>query len=113
MPNLEKSEPASEKPEDHKAFDIGDALFNRWFLGGVYKGQYPQVLTDILQKYLPVDYEKDMEIVSRPLDWVGINYYIRAASMPGTPIAPAFPMRQVKGNLPKPTTWAGKSTPRA
>jgi beta-glucosidase len=97
--NLEKSEPASEKEEDYKAFDIGDALFNRWFLGGVYKGQYPEVLTNILQKYLPVDYEKDMEIVSRPLDWAGINYYSRGLYA-WDETRPGFPVKQVKGPLP-------------
>jgi beta-glucosidase len=97
--NLEKSEPASEKEEDHKAFDLGDAMFNRWFLGGVYKGQYPEVLTKILDKYLPADYQKDMEIVSRPLDWAGINYYSRGLYA-WDETRPAFPVKQVKGPLP-------------
>jgi beta-glucosidase len=97
--NLEKSEPASESEQDYKAFDLGDALFNRWFLGGVYKGQYPEVLTKALEKYLPVDYEKDMEIVSRPLDWAGINYYSRGLYA-WDDTRPAFPIKQVKGPLP-------------
>jgi beta-glucosidase len=97
--NLEKSEPASEKEEDHRAFDIGDAMFNRWFLGGIYKGQYPEVLTKILDQYLPADYQKDMEIVSRPLDWAGINYYSRGLYA-WDETRPAFPIKQVKGPLP-------------
>jgi beta-glucosidase len=97
--NLEKSEPASEKEEDYKAFDLGDAMFNRWFLGGIYKGQYPEVLTNILDPYLPVDYQKDMEIVSRPLDWAGINYYSRGLYA-WDETRPAFPVKQVKGPLP-------------
>jgi beta-glucosidase len=97
--NLEKSEPASEKEEDYKAFDLGDAMFNRWFLGGVYKGQYPEVLTNILDPYLPKDYQKDMEIVSRPLDWAGINYYSRGLYA-WDETRPAFPIKQVKGPLP-------------
>ena len=98
--NLEKSEPASEREEDMAAFDLGDALFNRWFLGGLYKGQYPEVLVKALEAYLPADWHRDMEIVSRPLDWAGINYYTRAlyAADPGRP---AFPIRQVPGNLEK------------
>ncbi len=97
--NLEKSEPASDKEEDQRATDIGDALFNRWFLGGVYKGQYPEVLTQILEPYLPVDWQKDMEVVSRPLDWAGINYYSRGLYA-WDDSRPAFPIRQVKGPLP-------------
>ncbi len=97
--NLEKSEPASEKEEDYRAFDLGDALFNRWFLGGVYKGQYPEVLTKVLDQYLPKDYQKDMEIVSRPLDWAGINYYSRGLYA-WDETRPAFPIKQIKGELP-------------
>ena len=97
--NLEKSEPASDKEDDQRAFDLGDAMFNRWFLGGVYKGQYPEVLTSILDQYLPVDYQKDMEIVSRPLDWAGINYYSRGLYA-WDASRPAFPIKQVKGPLP-------------
>jgi len=97
--NLEKSEPASDRPEDIKAFEIGDAMFNGWFLGGVYKGQYPKVLTDLLEPYLPQDWQRDMEVVSRPLDWAGINYYSRGlyAWDAGRPL---LPIRQVKGTLP-------------
>jgi len=98
--NLEKAEAASDKPEDLAAFDIGDALFNRWFLDGIYKGQYPEVLTNILAKYLPADWHKDMETIARPLDWAGINYYTRGIYA-ADPDRAAFPIRQVKGPLEK------------
>jgi len=58
--NLEKSEPASDSEADMKAFDMGDAMFNRWFLGGLYKGQYPEVLTKLLEPYLPAEWHRDM-----------------------------------------------------
>src|SRR5690606_5239760 len=41
--NLEKSEPATDSEADIQAANFGDALFNRWYLGGVFKGQYPEV----------------------------------------------------------------------
>ncbi len=75
--NLEKAEAASDKPKDQAAQNIGDAIFNRWYLGGVFKGQYPEELTSALAPYLPQGFERDMEVVSRPLDWLGINYYTR------------------------------------
>jgi beta-glucosidase len=98
--NLEKSEAASNSDEDKLALDYGDALFNRWYLGGVFKGQYPENLTTALGQYLPDGWQKDMEVVSRPLDWVGINYYTRGlykhdASRAGIPIT------QIKGDLPQ------------
>jgi beta-glucosidase len=98
--NLEKSEPASESEADMKAFDLGDAMFNRWFLGGLYKGQYPEVLTTMLEPHLPAEWHRDMELVSRPLDWAGINYYTRGIYQ-AAPEGSGMPFRQIKGNLPK------------
>lgn len=94
--NLEKSEPATDSAEDAAAANIGDAIFNRWYLGGVFKGQYPKELTDILAPWLPENYSKDMEIVSRPLDWLGINYYTRGLYT-AAPERPVFPIGQIKG----------------
>jgi beta-glucosidase len=98
--NLEKSEPASPAAEDQLAFDYGDALFNRWYLGGVLKGQYPEILTKALADVLPEGYERDMPVVSRPLDWVGINYYTRGLYKFDAS-RPLFPIGQVKGDLEK------------
>ncbi|ODT65920.1 MAG: beta-glucosidase [Pelagibacterium sp. SCN 63-23] len=97
--NLEKSEPAGDAAADREAANFGDALFNRWYLGGVFKGQYPVEITRWLEPYLPADYQADMEVLSRPLDWLGINYYTRglytASSQKGRPV------EQVAGPLEK------------
>mgnify|MGYP001213381358 FL=1 len=95
--NLEKSEPASDSEADLAACDFGDALFNRWYLGGVFKGEYPEILTRWLEPYLPANYHADMEVVSRPLDWLGINYYTRSLYKAST--QPGRPVEQVKGDL--------------
>jgi beta-glucosidase len=97
--NLEKAEPATGSEADRRACDLGDALFNRWFLDGVYKGQYPEPLTRILEPYLPAEWHRDMEVVSRPLDWAGVNYYSRGLYAWDDSI-PALPFRTVKGPLP-------------
>ncbi|MFD1944391.1 GH1 family beta-glucosidase [Paradevosia shaoguanensis] len=96
--NLEKSEPASDKPEDLAATNLGDAIFNRWYLGGLFKGQYPEELTSILAPYLPEGFERDMPIVSRPLDWLGINYYTRGLYR-ASPSTPIFPIAKAEGSL--------------
>ena len=98
--NLEKSEPATDSADDRAAQNIGDAVFNRWYLGGVFKGQYPEELTTALADYLPADYHKDMETISRPLDWVGVNYYTRGLYA-ADPAPPIFPVKQVPGPLEK------------
>lgn len=97
--NLEKSEAASESDADKAACNFGDALFNRWYLGGVFKGQYPSELTEWLAPYMPADYQGDMDVVSRPLDWLGINYYTR--SLYKASETPGRPVEQVKGPLEK------------
>jgi beta-glucosidase len=98
--NLEKSEPASDSEEDRLAVNYGDALFNRWYLGGVFKGQYPEELIKALGHVMPDDWQKDMEVVSRPLDWLGINYYTRGLYKYDASVA-AIPISQIKGDLPK------------
>ena len=98
--NLEKSEPLTDKPEDLAAANLGDAIFNRWYLGGVFKGQYPEELTKILAPFLPEGYERDMETVSRPLDWLGINYYTRGLYK-ADPSRALIGIGQEKGTLEK------------
>lgn len=98
--NLEKAEAASDNEPDRAAQDLGDALFNRWYLGGVFKGRYPEELTSLLADYLPHGFERDMEVVSRPLDWLGINYYTRGLYA-ADPSAPQFGFRRVAGPLEK------------
>lgn len=97
--NLEKSEPHSDSDADRAAAGFGDALFNRWYLGGVLKGQYPEEALQFLDGHLPSGYERDMEIISRPLDWLGINYYTRGLYR--STGNPAQPVEQVKGELEK------------
>ena len=98
--NLEKAEAVSDSAEDQQAASLGDAIFNRWYLGGVFKGQYPQELLDIIEPYLPAGYERDMEIVSRPLDWLGVNYYTRGMYRHDAS-RPIFPIAQQRGELEK------------
>jgi beta-glucosidase len=97
--NLEKAEAASDSAEDVAATELGDALFNGWYLGGVFKGQYPEVVTTALAPYLPDNWQRDMETVSAPLDWLGINYYTRGLYR-ADPSVPIFPIRNGRGDLP-------------
>src|SRR5258708_24772894 len=73
--NLQKCEPATDAPEDQAASDLFDGVFNRWYLGGLYKGQYPADVVKLFEPYLPQGFEQDMPFVSAALDWAVINYY--------------------------------------
>ena len=98
--NLEKAEALSDSAADRAAQSLGDALFNRWYLGGVFKGQYPDELLAALEPWLPEGWQRDMETVSRPLDWLGINYYTRSLYA-HDPSRSVLPIRQERGALEK------------
>lgn len=96
--NLEKAEAGGPTAEDAAAAEMGDALFNDWYLGGVAKGAYPDLLTRTLAPYLPTGFERDMDIVSAPLDWLGLNYYTRGLYV-ADPSNQLFGMGKLKGPL--------------
>jgi beta-glucosidase len=98
--NLQKCEPASESDEDAAACHLFDGVFNRWYLDGVYKGQYPADVVERLAPYLPERFEDDMGVLSAPLDWAGINYYSRSL-LTTDPDNPVFPVKSVDGALEK------------
>ncbi|RUT31231.1 beta-glucosidase [Arsenicitalea aurantiaca] len=98
--NLEKAEPKTASPADEKAAGLGDALFNRWYLEGLFAGRYPEELVSLLAPYLPERFEDDMALVSRPIDWLGINYYTRGLYA-DDPTAPVFGFSQSRGDLDK------------
>ena len=97
--NLQKCEPASDSAADAEANELFDGIFNGWYLGGLYKGQYPARVIKMFEPYLPKDFERDMATVSAPLDWAGVNYYSRSliAADPGSPTG----FKQVDGTLEK------------
>ncbi|MFW6268503.1 MAG: GH1 family beta-glucosidase [Bacillota bacterium] len=66
--------------KDQMAKDYCDAFNNRWFLDPVFKGKYPKKLMSLYQKeFGGFEMEaKDLEIISRDIDFLGINYYSRA-----------------------------------
>ncbi len=98
--NMEKCDPASDKPEDIEAAALGDAIFNQFFLDGVLKGTYPEKVTSILEPHLPKNWRDDMATLNQPLDWVGLNYYTRFLYT-ADPKVPVFPFTQARGPLEK------------
>jgi len=54
-----------------------DAQFNRFFLDPIFKGEYPQDFIDDLPDNDLLRYVKpgDLEIISSPIDALGVNYY--------------------------------------
>jgi len=100
--NLAPQTPATDHPEDVRLAHRADAFQNRWFLDAVFKGSYPADLVEDLQARGILD---GLEIgnvsgVNVPLDFLGVNYYMRFfiahdPNQPGkttNPFPPGTPM---------------------
>ncbi len=98
--NFEHIAPATDRPEDREAAATEDAIFNRWFLQGLARGSYPAEALAGFGAYMPGGWEKDMDLIRVPLDWIGVNYYRRALKARDHDLLwPA--VREVEGPLPK------------
>jgi beta-glucosidase len=89
--------PASEDERDRDAARWFDGFFNRWYLDPLFRGCYPEdAVADRVRSGhlevagLPFVESGDLEIISKPLDFLGINYYSRVvmrAGDAGRPVA--------------------------
>ena len=75
--NLQYAEAAAEGAEHERAALLEDGIYNRWFLEGVFKGSYPDDVLEGLGSHMPARWQDDMALISKPVDWLGINYYTR------------------------------------
>ncbi|ADD01635.1 beta-galactosidase [Thermoanaerobacter italicus Ab9] len=78
--NLTPVYPASEKEEDKLTAQYADGFSNRWFLDPIFKGNYPQEMMELYSKIIgEFDFikEGDLETISVPIDFLGVNYYTR------------------------------------
>lgn len=76
--NFHPAYPLTEQNEDIAAADRIDAYFNGWFQEAIFKGRFPALLAEFLQKkgvIIPQVNAKDFQLISQPLDFLGINYY--------------------------------------
>ncbi|MDV2967992.1 GH1 family beta-glucosidase [Nitratireductor aquimarinus] len=98
--NFEYAAPADDSEAARKAARLYDGIYNRWFLGGVFDGAYPEDVLEGLGPHMPQGFEKDFGVIGTPVDWLGINYYTRKLIAPdGSGRFPA--LKEVKGPLPK------------
>lgn len=98
--NFEDVAPASGSAADMAAAATESALFNDWFIGALTRGQYPDAALRGLERHLPRGWQADMAEITRPLDWLGANYYRRALSA-ADPDMPWPSRREVAGSLPR------------
>ncbi len=97
--NCEFANPADDSAETARATETYDAIYNHFFLGGIFRRKYPEPVLAGLGPHLPEGWHDDFDTIAQPLDWVGLNYYTRKnlAAAPG----PWPAVADVDGPLPK------------
>ena len=70
--------PNSESDDDKAAAKIADDHFNQWYIKPIFDGEYPEIMGQLPASRCPEIEPGDMEIISTPIDFLGVNYYTRA-----------------------------------
>lgn len=98
--------PGSDDAGDRAAADRAFDFHNGVFFGPVFKGEYPERFLSALGHRMPEIEPGDMETISQPLDWWGLNYYTpmrvaddpaEGADFPAT--VPAPPVGDVRTDI--------------
>jgi beta-glucosidase len=90
--DLTVAKPSSSSPEDAAAAGRLDGHHNRWFLDPVFRGSYPADVVELYEQRLgPLDmvHDGDLELISQPIDFLGVNFYrpnVVTAFDDGTPL---------------------------
>lgn len=98
--NFDYAQAASDSEADRQAAARWDGIFNRWFIEGITRKTYPEIVLQGLGPHMPKGWERDMELIGQKLDWLGVNYYTRHLNA-HDPVAPWPHLRDVQGDLPK------------
>ena len=97
--NFEYPEPADASPEAQAAARRYDGYYNRFFLSGIFRKEYPADVMEALGPHMPQGWQDDFDLIGEKLDWCGLNYYTRKIIAPAEGPWPA--LREVEGPLPK------------
>jgi beta-glucosidase len=96
--DLWPAHPASDDPADGDAARLYDASRNRWFLDPLFRGEYPVEALERFAPAVPPVRDGDLEAISAPIDFLGLNYYSRALVAAG-PDGEPLHVRSPKGQL--------------
>ena len=92
--NITPSSSLTDSPEDLLAVELNDGWDHEWFLDPLFSKKYPEKIVSILSCDLPI-YSGDFEIISEPIDFLGINYYFRQ-TIPNAPENSPVPAKEVE-----------------
>ena len=75
--NISPTYPASNAEQDVLAAELADQQLNQWLFQPILDGSYPEALNLLPEGSYPPVQDGDLDIISQPLDFLGINYYFR------------------------------------
>jgi beta-glucosidase len=76
--NLSPTHPATDSPEDLRQAKHEDGRLLRWYMDPLFKAEYPDDIIEFLGQDSPKIQHGDMQVISTPMDFMGVNYYSRA-----------------------------------
>ena len=97
--NFEDVHPADNSEASKAAAATYEAIYNRFFVGGLFKGTYPDEVMQGLAPHMPKGWEDDFALIRQPLDWFGVNYY--TCKRIGADSGPWPSVKEIEGPLPK------------
>jgi len=78
--NLEPKDAASDSEADLAAVRRADAYMNRQYLDPLFLGRYPDEMKEIFGKNWPEFLPEDFDLITEPVDFLGLNYYTRSVN---------------------------------
>jgi beta-glucosidase len=73
--NLDYAYAVGDDDGDEAAATWVDGFHNRWFLDPIFKGAYPADMVEAWRDVLPEIKDGDLETISAPIDFLGVNNY--------------------------------------
>lgn len=65
-------------PEDIKATEMANDYHNYWYAKPIFDGEYPDLINELPEHCRPEIQNGDMDVISQPIDFLGVNFYTRA-----------------------------------
>jgi beta-glucosidase len=97
--NFEYAHAADDSDEAKLGAARYDAIYNRFFLSGIFRKEYPDLVLEGLEPHMPEGWSDDFEVIGQPVDWLGLNYYTCKRIAPSDGPWPA--VTEIEGPLPK------------
>lgn len=101
--NLVPIHPASDRAVDQQAAQRLDAYLNRQFLDPVLRGEFPSEVVEMFGPAWPAWDQDELRQVGQPIDFVGINYYLRMVVCDDPSAGPAQARAVPQANSPQTT----------